>query len=130
MSGHKPASLEWVKGSTESTWVVASHQHKNQAIYLWLLFDGDTQPRAYRLPWNLEMAKQLQEAQLSASRDKSEIRVKHPLGRNRPTQELISHALARKSPPPKSPQTSKDSGKPLTAAGALSKIADCLPPHV
>ena len=106
MSRPKPASLEWVKGSTKSARVVASHLRENEAIYLWLVFDGDVQPRAYRLPWNMKMAKQLQEAQRSASRRKSEVRMNRPFGRNRPAQELIFHAPARKAPPPKSAQAS------------------------
>ncbi|MGB0629082.1 MAG: hypothetical protein ACPGRZ_00175 [Alphaproteobacteria bacterium] len=106
MSRPKPASLEWVKGSTESARVVASHLRENEAIYLWLVFDDTTQPRAYRLPWNMEMAKQLQQAQRSAAKRKSQVRMNRPFGKDRPAQELIFHAPPRKAPPPKSPQAS------------------------
>ena len=52
------------------------------------------------------MAKQLQQAQRSAARWQSQVRMNRPFGKDRAAQELIFHAPARKAPPPKSPQAS------------------------
>ena len=106
MSLPKPASLEWVKGDADSARVVASHLQENEAIYLWLVFDGDTQPRAYRLPWSMEMAKQLREAQREAGRRQSDVRMKRPFGSKREAQESVFHVPPRTAPPPKSPNAS------------------------
>lgn len=46
MSRPKPASLEWLRGGTSPATVAASHMRENEAIYLWLVFEDQTEPRA------------------------------------------------------------------------------------
>lgn len=50
----KPVHLEW--RSLEQAEIIAARIHEDVAIYLWL--DGP-EPRAYVLPWDLEIAKKL-----------------------------------------------------------------------
>ena len=35
---------------------------EGQSLYLWLQLPGASEPRAYELPWNQQMAQQLQQA--------------------------------------------------------------------
>lgn len=107
MSRPKPVNLEWARASAETAKVAASHLSENEAIYLWLVLDGETEPRAYRLPWDLNMAKQLREAQRQAKSRQSEVRMKLPF-KKRPTDESenVFHAPPRPAPPPKDPDAS------------------------
>lgn len=107
MSRPKPVNLEWARTSTQTAKVAASHLRENEAIYLWLILDGESEPRAYRLPWDLNMAKQLREAQRDAQRRQSEVRMKLPF-KKRPTDESenVFHAPPRPAPPPKDPNAS------------------------
>lgn len=107
MSRAKPVNLEWARASAKTAKVAASHLSENEAIYLWLILDGETEPRAYRLPWDLAMAKQLREAQRQAERRQSEVRMKLPF-KNRRADESVNvfHAPPRPAPPPKDPGAS------------------------
>ena len=63
--------------------------------------DDAKEPRAYKLPWSDEMARQLHESQRAAERDGSDVKV-----RMRRAQELIEgermfYAKPREAPPPK-----------------------------
>jgi len=56
----KPLGLEW--RDAQQAQVLGSSMRENDAIYLWLQFDDGSEPRAYRLPWSIEAAQQLQTA--------------------------------------------------------------------
>ncbi len=56
----KPMGLEW--RDAQQAQVLGSSMRENDAIYLWLQFDDGSEPRAYRLPWSIETAQQLQTA--------------------------------------------------------------------
>jgi hypothetical protein len=56
----KPMRLEW--RDAQHAKVLGSSLRENDAIYLWLQFDNGSEPRAYRLPWSIEAAQQLQTA--------------------------------------------------------------------
>src|SRR5262245_51642132 len=56
----KPLRLEW--RDAQHAQVLGSSMRENDAIYLWVQFDDDSEPRAYRLPWSMEAAQQLQTA--------------------------------------------------------------------
>lgn len=101
MSRAKPVSLEWVRGQGGPLKVAASHLRENEAIYLWVVFDGETEPRAYRLPWNLAMAKQLRQAQGQAERRKSKVMMKSLKGKTENPTDRLFYAPPRPPPPPK-----------------------------
>lgn len=101
MSRPKPATLEWLRaGSTPAT-VTASHLRENEAIYLWLVFEGETEPRAYSLPWNMDIARQLRRAQRQAAARQSKVRMKSLLTRKNNPTEPVFHVPPRPAPPPK-----------------------------
>lgn len=101
MSRPKPVSLEWVRGQNGPLKVAASHFRENEAIFLWVMFKGETEPRAYRLPWNLEMAKQLREAQRRAQGRKSDVMMRSLKARSKNPTDRVFYAPPRPAPPPK-----------------------------
>lgn len=63
----KPTRLEAVR--TPDVDVLGSRIVEGSAIYLWLGLPGEEAPRAYVLPWNMELAKQLQAAMEEIARN-------------------------------------------------------------
>lgn len=72
----KPVTLEWAAGQTGDAVVLAADMREGEAIYLWLKVGGISEPRAYMLPWSLEMAKQFRRASKEAERKGAEVRVR------------------------------------------------------
>jgi hypothetical protein len=101
MSRPKPVSLEWARSNTGPVKVAASHMRENEAIFLWLVFEGEIEPRAYRLPWDLTMAKQLREAQREAAGRESKVMMKSLTGKPADPSERQFYAPPRPAPPPK-----------------------------
>ena len=101
MSRPKPATLEWLRAGQAPATVTASHLRENEAIYLWLVFKGETEPRAYRLPWDMQMARQLRRAQRQAAERQSKVKMKSLRTRNGNETEPVFHVPPRPAPPPK-----------------------------
>ncbi|HZT18407.1 MAG TPA: hypothetical protein VFA23_03330 [Dongiaceae bacterium] len=60
LSRPKPLRLEW--RDTREAQVVSASLREGQGIYIWIEFDGSSEPRSYILPWNIKTAQQLQTA--------------------------------------------------------------------
>jgi hypothetical protein len=56
----KPMRLEW--RDAQHAQVLGASMRENEAIYVWLQAEGQSEPRAYRLPWSIQAAQQLQTA--------------------------------------------------------------------
>jgi hypothetical protein len=56
----KPVRLEW--RDLEKAQVLGASMREDEAIYLWLQFDGAPEPRVYTLPWSMKTAQDLQNA--------------------------------------------------------------------
>ncbi len=78
LSRPKPVSLEWMRRAMPEATLLGASMREGSAIYLWLRIAGTDEPRAYRLPWNKELAKQLQSAQRQAKKSRSGVRVRNP----------------------------------------------------
>lgn len=78
LSKPKPVRLEWVHGTTDTATVLGAQIRENEAIYLWLQVADAGEPRYYKLPWSLDLAKQLQEAMREAEKSRSGIAMKLP----------------------------------------------------
>ena len=63
----KPVALEWWQANAEEATVLAASMREDEAIYLWLQLKDVPEPRAYSLPWQRELAEQLQAAQREAA---------------------------------------------------------------
>ena len=80
LSRPKPLALEWSPPDPETTAVVASQLREGSAIYLWMLREGEEEPRAYQLPWDEDMARQLHEAQRESQQTGQAVRMRERLG--------------------------------------------------
>ena len=78
----KSASMEW--RSLAEAKVVAVSLDEPKAIYVWLIGDGDTRPRAYVLPWQSRTAEQAQHAMQQAQKTGRGVRMRRPVGTEAP----------------------------------------------
>lgn len=101
MGRPKPISLEWAaRNATEAT-VVAADMREGEAIYLWLQLDEAPAPRAYALPWSLEAARELHQAQGEAAEEGTEVRMSGPFQETEEGGERMFYAEPQKPLPPK-----------------------------
>ena len=101
----KPVALEWWQANAEEATVLAASMREDEAIYLWLQLKDVPEPRAYSLPWQRELAEQLQAAQREAAGEPvagpDALAVRKLVGRARA--EILRHAAtpaAAKGPRP------------------------------
>ena len=97
----KPVSMEWAKQAVPEATVLGASMREDQAIFLWLQFDGTAEPRAYVLPWNMEHAKGLQEALRRAEADGTSVRMRRPFDSDTTRREPLFYAEPRPALPPK-----------------------------
>jgi hypothetical protein len=76
LSRPKPLRLEW-REATEAT-VIGATMREGEAIYVWLEVPDADEPRAYALPWNLQMAQQLQSAMQEGEANGSPVQMSMP----------------------------------------------------
>jgi hypothetical protein len=74
----KPVETEWAKRELAEATVLAAKMEEGEAISLWLALEDLEQPRAYVLPWDQEMAKQLFEAEREAEANGTNVRMRLP----------------------------------------------------
>lgn len=104
LSRPKPASLEWWNRDASEATVVSAKLREGEAIYLWMEMPGDDEPRAYRLPWQQELAKQLYGAQREAEAMGTKVRMRSPFKDQTENQEAVFYAL------PQPPLPTKNAG--------------------
>lgn len=97
----KPTDLEWAARNADEATVLAADMREGEAIYLWLRVDGIGEPRAYVLPWSMDMAKQLHQAQGQADKDGTQVRVRAPFIDSDESGERMFYADPVKPLPPK-----------------------------
>ena len=101
LSRPKPASLEWWHRSASEATVVGSKLREGEAIYVWIEMADSDEPRAYRLPWQQEMAKQLFGAQREAEANGTKVQMRLPFADRTEDQEPLFYALPQPPLPPK-----------------------------
>jgi hypothetical protein len=101
LSMPKPAQLEWWHAQAEEATVLASSFRENEAIYLWLQMDELPEPRAYALPWNRDLAEQLQAAQREAAENQTQVQMRLPFERSEDDQEPKFYAMPQPAQAPK-----------------------------
>lgn len=116
LSRPKPVDMEWLESAQDEATVVSAQLHEGEAIYLWLKLDGVTEPRAYQMAWNRELAQQLQEAQDQAGDAEDGVKVRRPFSRNslQDDDEPVFYATPQEAPQPK---TTKRGNGPLRFDG-------------
>lgn len=101
----KPVALEWWLANAPSATVLGSTVRENEAIYVWLQLEEVAEPRAYALPWNRDLAEQLQTAQREAEQSQSQVHMRLPFEPTLDDREPKFYAL------PQPPLPSKDVGR-------------------
>lgn len=101
LSRPKPVDLEWARQASREAAVLGATIAEDEAIYLWLQFSGLDEPRAYVLPWNRDLAEELQEAMREAERNGTGVFMNLPFERSYDPQEPRFHALPQPALPPK-----------------------------
>lgn len=101
LSRPKPIWLEWANNDLAEAEVLGSELLEGVAIYVWLAIPNRTAPRAYVLPWDLEMAKQLQDAGRTSEETGAGIMMGKPFEPTRDDQEIIFYAAPQEMLPAK-----------------------------
>lgn len=103
LSRPKPVSLEWMHRNAPEAAVLSAQIREKKGIYLWLQFPGAPEPRAYVLPYDLETAKRLYQAQAKAKQNGTRARMKHPF------KQSLDTSINRFYAPPQPPRPVKRS---------------------
>jgi hypothetical protein len=101
LSKPKPVNLEWWFDNSEEATVVSSIMREGEGIFLWLQIGGIMEPRSYVMPWDQELAEQLNEAQQQAEESNSELRMRMPFETSLDELEPKFYAMPQMAPPPK-----------------------------
>lgn len=101
LSMPKPVGLEWWHATADEATVLGSTIREGEGIYLWLQMDGVREPRAYVLPWNRDLAEQLQTAQREAEANETPLQMRLPFERSLDEQEPKFYAMPQPQLPPK-----------------------------
>jgi hypothetical protein len=78
LSRPKPLRLEW--RSPAKAKVLGATMHEGKAIYVWLQVGDSPEPRSYVLPWNMQMAQQIQDAMRRGHAEGTAVEVSSPFG--------------------------------------------------
>lgn len=73
----KPVGLAWLEAEGEAR-VLAAVAEEGRRILVWLQPEGESEPRAYALPWSRPLAEQLQQAQRQSAESGTEMRMRTP----------------------------------------------------
>jgi hypothetical protein len=76
LSRPKPLRLEWRDAAQAK--VIGATMREGEAIYVWLEVEGADAPRAYALPWDMQMAQQLQNAMQEGQAKGTEVQMSMP----------------------------------------------------
>lgn len=72
----KPLRLEWRDAAAAQ--VLSAVPVEGESIYVWLRLPGSREPRAYALPWSVDMAQQLQTAMNDAEEKGTAVQMTMP----------------------------------------------------
>ncbi len=101
LSRPMPIVLVWEPAEDVETRLIASQIEENEAIYLWVVRSDVVEPRAYVLPWDEDLARELHEAKREAEKEGGDVRIRLPLGEQILPGERMFYAKPRAPLPPK-----------------------------
>ena len=108
LSKPKPVGLEWGMRSVADARLLGASAREGEAIFVWLQIQGVAEPRSYRLPWNRDMAEQLESASREARANRTSVRVRRPFGTvTRDREEEPTFYAAPRAPRPVKPAASQ-----------------------
>ena len=101
MGQPKPAQLEWLRSASSQGKLLASEIREGEAIYIWVRFDDNAEPVAYKVPWSQETAKRLHEASREGHERGTDVRLRWGGKDESDSTEMIFYAEPQPSLPPK-----------------------------
>ena len=101
LSRPKPVGSEWARRELAEATVIGSQMVEGQAIYIWLGIEGIEEPRAYTLPWDEKVARQLHGARRNAEASGTLVKMRNPFERSNDKRERIFYAAPQPPPPEK-----------------------------
>lgn len=101
LSKPKPVHLEWWRTNAAEATVLGSSMREGHGIYLWLQMGDLIEPRSYVLPWNQELAQELQDALREAEENGSGVQMRLPFEPSLDNREPRFYALPQPAFPPK-----------------------------
>ncbi len=104
LSRPKPVALKWLKKSAPEATVLASLMEEGKSIYIWLQMPGGSEPRAYVLLWNREIAEQLQDTRRAAEQSGTAVLMRTPFEPSWDNREPRFYAEPQPAMPPKDGQ--------------------------
>ena len=109
LSRPKPIALELAQTELAEAAVLGTHLEENKAIYLWLALPDVGEPRAYALPWDEQLARQLRGAQRDSEENGAPVRMRRPFESSLDEREQRFYA----APPPPAPEKEPAGDNPL-----------------
>ncbi len=101
LSRPKPIALEWWLETSPQATVLGSTIREGEGIYLYLQLEGSDEPRSYVLPWDRELAEELQKAMREAQNNQSAVQMRLPFEPSFDDREPRFYALPQPAPLPK-----------------------------
>lgn len=101
LSRPKPVDLEWARQATGEATLLGATIAEDKGIYVWLQLADLPEPRAYVLPWDRELAQELQDAMNEAERNGSGVVMNLPFEPSLDPREPRFYALPQPALPPK-----------------------------
>lgn len=101
LSKPKPIDLEWWRGNVAEAEILGSRIQEGKGIFLYLQLPEGDEPRSYVLPWDRELAEQLQAAAREAERNRGGLRMRLPFEPSLDDREAKFYAPPQPSLPPK-----------------------------
>jgi hypothetical protein len=95
----KPVRLEW--RSLAKAEVLGASIREGKAIYVWLRIGDSAEPRSYMLPWNSEVAQQLQDAMQTGQANGMGVEASRPFDVSIEPGEPKFYPRPQTPPPPK-----------------------------
>ncbi len=101
LSRPKPVGSEWARRELAEATVIGAQIVEGQAIYVWLGIEGIEEPRAYALPWDEKVARQLHGARRNAEANGTKVKMRDPFEQSKDERERIFYAAPQPAPPEK-----------------------------
>ena len=95
----KPVAFAWFDHNAREATVLNGHLLEDRGIYLTLTWE-DTEPQLYVLPWDQELAQQLQDAMAKAEQNGTRTKMRLPINQTTLKEEPVFHAM----PQPRLPE--------------------------
>ena len=96
----KPVTLEWLGPQTAEAVILSGHLIEGRGIFLTVIRDNH-EPKLYVLPWDLEIAEQLQQAMSQAEENGTQAMMRMPLHDLSQREEALFYAPPQPEPAPK-----------------------------